>query len=289
MFFIVYKTTNLINQKIYIGIHKQKKGYSPTDFDGYYGSGLNLQKAIEKYGEQNFKRETLYIFNNFEEAKYKEKQIVNSDFILREDTYNISEGGQGGNTTLGLTEDQKRIITKKILEKKIINGTLKDTDETKLKKSKSSKQRVIDKPNTIPNNLNRKHFGRALRNIQEGGMKRVGNYKWVTNGNVTFLHNVNNELPEDFYYGRGLDVKKFEVHNQETKNKISEKIKGDVCYNNGIINLKLKKGQTPPEGFVRGMLQNHKAKIWITDGVNSKIHYVDQKIPDGWKKGRKIT
>jgi hypothetical protein len=288
MYFIVYKTTNLINQKIYIGIHKQKTGYSPTDFDGYYGSGLNLQRAIEKYGKNNFRRETLHIFDDLEQAKLKEKEIVNPEFILREDTYNVSEGGQGGNTTLGLTKEQKKNISEKIFRAKVSNGTLRDTEETRLKKSKSSKQRIIDRPNTIPNNLNRKHSGQALRNMKESHMKRVGTYKWITNGDLTFLHNVSNVLPEGFCYGRGADVKKFESHNQETKKKISEKIKGDVCYNNGIINLKLKNDQTPPEGFVRGMIQNHGKKIWITNGVISKILHGEQDIPDGWKRGRVV-
>lgn len=50
---IIYKTTNLINGKIYIGQHY-------TDFnDGYLGSGTLILKAISKYGKENFTREIL--------------------------------------------------------------------------------------------------------------------------------------------------------------------------------------------------------------------------------------
>ena len=36
MYWIVYQTTNLINNKIYIGVHKTK---NPHEFDGYLGNG----------------------------------------------------------------------------------------------------------------------------------------------------------------------------------------------------------------------------------------------------------
>ena len=49
---IIYKTTNLINGKIYIG----KDSNNNPD---YYGSGTALKKAISKYGKENFKKETL--------------------------------------------------------------------------------------------------------------------------------------------------------------------------------------------------------------------------------------
>ena len=62
-YFIVYQITNLINDKIYIGIH------STNDInDNYFGSGTILNKAIKKYGKQNFKKEVLYIFDEKEKA-----------------------------------------------------------------------------------------------------------------------------------------------------------------------------------------------------------------------------
>ena len=50
----IYKTTNLINKKIYIGQHTADK------FDtNYLGSGLLITKAINEYGKANFKVELL--------------------------------------------------------------------------------------------------------------------------------------------------------------------------------------------------------------------------------------
>ena len=103
MNYIVYKTTNLINGKIYVGVHRT----NPDIFDGYIGCGVSKKdqkkktkgfpKAVQKYGYENFKRETLFIFPDTEEGKElaykKESEIVNIDFIKRIDTYNLSVGG----------------------------------------------------------------------------------------------------------------------------------------------------------------------------------------------------
>jgi hypothetical protein len=56
--YFVYKTTNKINGKKYIGSH-----YGKTD-DEYLGSGLLISRAIKKYGKENFKKEILEIQSN---------------------------------------------------------------------------------------------------------------------------------------------------------------------------------------------------------------------------------
>ncbi|MFA5484922.1 MAG: GIY-YIG nuclease family protein [Candidatus Pacearchaeota archaeon] len=93
--YYLYKTTNLINNKIYIGVHQTKNLN-----DGYLGSGLNLQRAIKKYSKHNFKKEILKYFDNEIDMFTEEIKVVNSDFIKRKDTYNIVEGGRGGSKQL---------------------------------------------------------------------------------------------------------------------------------------------------------------------------------------------
>jgi len=87
MFYTVYKTTNLINGKYYIGAHK-----TLTPYDTYLGSGVALKKAIEKYGEQNFTKDVLFIFDNAEDMYTKEKELV----VISESSYNMMPGGKGG-------------------------------------------------------------------------------------------------------------------------------------------------------------------------------------------------
>ena len=91
MFYCLYKITNLVNEKIYIGVHKTKR----LD-DNYMGSGKRLFYAIEKYGIENFKKEILEEFSSYEDALEREKEIVTKEFLDREDTYNLRLGGFGG-------------------------------------------------------------------------------------------------------------------------------------------------------------------------------------------------
>ena len=104
MKYIVYKTTNLVNDFIYIGVHKTD---NPDIFDGYIGCGVyinkastflkpktNFQIAVHQYGVKNFKRETLAVFDTEEEAYQLEKLLVNEQFLSRNDVYNMILGGE---------------------------------------------------------------------------------------------------------------------------------------------------------------------------------------------------
>lgn len=88
--YLIYKTTCLVNGKIYIGQHQT---YDLDD--GYIGSGHALQKAIKEYGRENFKREILFDFDNFTDMDNKEKELVTEEFVKREDNYNLNVGGSG--------------------------------------------------------------------------------------------------------------------------------------------------------------------------------------------------
>lgn len=88
--YLIYKTTCLVNGKIYIGQHQT---YNLND--GYIGSGIDLQKDIEQFGRENFKREILFDFDNFTDMDNKERELVTEEFVARKDTYNLTLGGQG--------------------------------------------------------------------------------------------------------------------------------------------------------------------------------------------------
>lgn len=104
MKYIVYKTTNLVNNKIYIGVHGTK---DPEVFDGYIGCAIKgpgsihikhpktaFHYAVAKYGFKNFKRETIKVFDTEEEAYTLEEFLVDEEFLARPDVYNMILGGR---------------------------------------------------------------------------------------------------------------------------------------------------------------------------------------------------
>lgn len=103
MKYIVYLTTNKVNNKIYIGVHKTD---TPEIFDGYLGDGAytnkpssynkgkcHLHQAILKYGVSSFRRITLKEFDSEQDALDLEAWLVTWDFVKRPDTYNMTVGG----------------------------------------------------------------------------------------------------------------------------------------------------------------------------------------------------
>lgn len=99
MFYTVYKVINLLNNRYYIGVHKTK---NPND--KYYGSGIIIKDAINKYGKENFTKEILFIFDNSSDAYLKEKELVNEESLKDPLIYNIQIGGI---PTIEWTEERK--------------------------------------------------------------------------------------------------------------------------------------------------------------------------------------
>lgn len=101
--YIVYQTTNLVNNKIYIGVHKTA---NPDVFDGYIGCGVCVnapstyeksktafQQAVKEFGPDKFRRTTLRVFDTAEEAYSLEAELVTESYLARNDVYNMTLGG----------------------------------------------------------------------------------------------------------------------------------------------------------------------------------------------------
>jgi hypothetical protein len=109
MKYTIYKITNKIDGKIYIGKHQTKD----LD-DGYMGSGKILRRAQDKHGLENFVKEILYVYDTEDKMNAKEKELVTEEFCLREDTYNLCVGGLGGFSYINSNPD--KFLTKKRLD-----------------------------------------------------------------------------------------------------------------------------------------------------------------------------
>lgn len=93
--YYIYRITNNINHKTYIGQHRYYKSLLVED--GYMGSGVLLRKSQKKYGIENFTKEIITIAMSRSEADVLEKYYIAKE--RKENTYgcyNIANGGQGG-------------------------------------------------------------------------------------------------------------------------------------------------------------------------------------------------
>jgi len=210
MFYIVYKTTNQVNGKFYIGTHKT------VDLnDDYLGSGKYLKHAIEKYGIENFNKEILFVFDNPEDMFAKEAEIVTEDFISENNTYNLKKGGFGGFDYINSLIDQswKSENGKNSLHMQKLN-----TDPAyrkKLNESVSTRLKLWHKEGKIsaPNCKGKKHTEESKRKISEKmaisakGIKNSQYGKiWIHNKNLknSIRINKNDPLPNGWELGRKI-------------------------------------------------------------------------------------
>ena len=94
---IIYKTTNLLNGKSYVG-------QQSTNDEMYLGSGKILKLAIKKYGVENFKKEII------EECLTREELNKREIYWIKKlnPVYNIHEGGYGGYNKFAVGANKKK-------------------------------------------------------------------------------------------------------------------------------------------------------------------------------------
>jgi group I intron endonuclease len=100
---VIYKTTNLINGKQYIG---KDKNNDPK----YFGSGVEIKQAIKEYGKHNFKKEIIEYCNDIEHLVERESywlQQYNAE--TNSEFYNRTNKPFGNS---GLSEETKKKISK---------------------------------------------------------------------------------------------------------------------------------------------------------------------------------
>lgn len=122
IYYFLYRTTNLLNNKYYLGMHSTRKLK-----DGYLGSGKILRRSINKYGQDNFKMEILYFFNSRSEMVYEENRLINEQILKDPLCMNIRIGGFGGFTK----EEQIKNAIKSNLKQKYLK---ENNEEWVLKK-----------------------------------------------------------------------------------------------------------------------------------------------------------
>jgi len=109
----IYKITNKINNKFYIGMAEdiEKRWIRHKNLDNH--SCIKLHRAMKKYGVENF------IFEIIEECSsqiiaWEKERFWIKELKARELGYNINEGGHGGDTFYGQSLEKQNEIKEKI-------------------------------------------------------------------------------------------------------------------------------------------------------------------------------
>lgn len=200
MYYLVYKITNLINKKMYIGVHQTK-----NKDDGYMGSGLLINRAIKKYGVGEFRKEILFEAKSIKEMFSKEQELVE----IGPHTYNISAGGIGGISNENQIKGNKAFLkrfnsdiefqkyclenNKKNLKKALIANKEKYSEKGGW--SFSDKQHTFETKKKMSLSHKGKHVGKL--NSQFGTM-------WITDGEENRKIRKEESIPDGFCKGRNI-------------------------------------------------------------------------------------
>lgn len=147
MKYVVYRTTNKITGRYYVGV---KKTWNTLNLKEYYGSGILIKNAVNKYGEDNFKRDIIAVYEGDVIGKtfaYSlEASLVNNSTIYPKNpmSYNLREGGFGGYS--GLSQRARDKLRQRCIETPLHRGH-KHSEETKKLLSQQRKGKRMGKDN----------------------------------------------------------------------------------------------------------------------------------------------
>lgn len=236
-FHYVYEIKNLVNGKLYIGKHSTNNMH-----DGYMGSGDLLRAAFEKYGIENFEKRILKMFDTEQDAYLYEKELVTVDIVKDPNYYNVVTGGR-------------------------YDGDQVYSDSVRAKMSSSAKERVERDMKTG-----------KLKKAIVGMRESVSGSSWYNDGVKSIRVRDGETPPDGFVKGNlhaGWDHIEWteerkaanremclrQVQKDRESGALAERVArlndfhtGSKWYNNGVVNKVVKRGDTPPDGFVLGKL-----------------------------------
>lgn len=251
MYGYIYLTTNLINNKKYIGQH------CAESFDNsYYGSGKHLKSALRIYGKENFKCEILKECFSQEELDTSERYFIKYFNAVDSDMYyNIALGGTMCQLAYQTQETRDKIGTSNRGKKRTPDmvernrnyrlGSRWMNNGVEQKLLPNSRIKMFEElgwhfgmlPNRkrCPSSNQKKHrISEALKNkkksadsvrLQKESLK-MRKLHWYTNGVEDILVSEFDEVPQGYKRGR--------KRNEEALLKNSNAHKGTIPWNKGL-------------------------------------------------------
>lgn len=273
MYGYIYKTTNLVNGKIYIG---QK--HSEKFMKSYLGSGRRFKDAVKHYGKNNFKVELL------EEIQLKdemdEREIYWISFYKSTDKnvgYNISNGGNVNRAMSGEHNpfyDKTHDDEVKQHLSQVHKGRHRKpcTEETKRKISEALKGRVVSesvRDKLRENAKNNSNYGMRGKTVSNETKLKLSLSKKNKPSKARGKIHITNDVEDKMIYEDELRCY-LELRWRRGRKKFSK----DACDN-------ISKGH-------KGLLPHNKNKKWINkNGVRRfvSVSELNEYLSKGWNIG----
>ena len=258
----IYKITNTVNNKVYIGqtIRTVEERYQRHLYEARQHTNRPLYNSMNHYGVDNFVVETLVEASNDKLNELEAFHIAEYNTTDPNFGYNLTTGGDSCRVCLSEEVEARRVA--KIAA--VHRGT-KQSEET-------IEKRVAKLKGQTRTEEQRKRFSESQKNRDPDTFARGFTVPQERRDKISAT----------------LTGKK---QSEETKLKRKESISKLKWWNNGVENLR---AEECPEGYVAGRINfkpsteskaksSHKGTKWFTNGKENKMAY---ECPDGFWPGK---
>ena len=199
MHYIIYKITNTINDKTYIGSHMTENLE-----DGYMGSGNLIKQAILKYGLSAFKKDIIFMALDEDGMIWAEEELVET-YNVNPMSYNIVPGGgrppvhKGMWITNGIVDKRADIIPEGFWIGRS-NQRLTDSGRNAIIQNNKKWQSNQVKMAEVRKKCKENNAMKDPNNVAKVSISKIG-CKWVTNGVQNIWLKPGEAIPEGYRFG----------------------------------------------------------------------------------------
>lgn len=260
----IYKITNTVNNKVYIGQTTRTITERYEEHLNHASNSVNrhLYDAMNHYGVESFIIESL---EECEDTKLNDRENYWISYYKSNDRsygYNMTSGGEGGNTCANLSEERKQMRSAAITSKLSGRSQPKELVEKRVAKLRGQKRTEEQ----------RQRFSEAQKKRDASTFAR----------GFTVPQERRDKISQSLIG---------QVQSEDTKLKRKESMSKLKWWNNGVENVR---ASQCPEGFVAGRINfkpsseskaksSHKGTKWFTNGVENRMAY---ECPEGFWPGK---
>ena len=206
--YFLYRTTNIKNNKFYIGVHE-----TFNIDDGYLGSGKKFKNSLYYHGKENFKREILEYFDDRKSMYDKEKEIVNEELLKNPKCLNIGLGGKGGFTPEQRKKGgiiagniQAKRLKEDVVYKKQFVAKISNTLKLQWKNSTRVGKQWGNWEGRYHSEESKKKMSKSMKGRFQGKENSQFGTCWITNEEVNKKIYRGDEIPNGFRLGRKIKI-----------------------------------------------------------------------------------